>query len=80
MNNNNHGGKRVGAGNKPIASILIRKSMKVTMNPSVVRWLQEQDEYPGRLIEVAMADYYGIELVGDDGLLSYGQRPKPMLE
>lgn len=73
-----HGGKRKGAGRKA-SHPLRRKTMKITIDANIARFIQGQDEAPGRLIERAFVKAYGLEMLDENGLLPNGKRPPPLL-
>ena len=55
------GGKRAGAGRKPVLSHLKRKELSGFRIPQwIIEWVKKQPGSGGRIIEEALVKYYGL--------------------
>lgn len=54
------GGKREGAGRPRIDQKRARVQCNITIDPLILKWLRDQPEPQGRMIERALIDFYGL--------------------
>ena len=79
------GGKRLGAGRKPVPAELKKMPISIKLPKWLIDWLDEQGDSRPNVIERALCQQYGIQPPVDEAALSAAPppavqpKPKPLL-
>ena len=80
------GGKRLGAGRKPVPAELKKMPISIKLPKWLIDWLDEQGDSRPNVIERALCQQYGIQPPVDEAALSAAPppavqpKPKPLLD
>ena len=80
------GGKRLGAGRKPVPAQLKKMPISIKLPKWLIDWLDEQGDSRPNVIERALCQQYGIQPPVDEAALSAAPppavqpKPKPLLD